>query len=216
MGGHEAAGSLGQMEKGDWKKGHLGGEWTLQGSSCAKVLKDWCYHSRHDKLLNSITEAISKAISASKAIAVIKAGEKPRPVSKSSTAAGLLHPQGTDDISQPGEATQDTIMCCPDTTLISETTKQFLMLQLTVPWEERTEEANDRKRANYQDIPEESCREGWKAWGMPIEVDTRGFARQSFCKAYGALGITGMRRMRVFKSISEAAECVKIAVGQMQ
>jgi len=38
----------------------------------------------------------------------------------------------------------------PDTIMVSETTRQLILLELTVPWEERMEEAQKRKRAKYQ------------------------------------------------------------------
>ena len=34
----------------------------------------------------------------------------------------------------------------PDIILVSEATKQLFLLELTVPWEERIEEAQERKR----------------------------------------------------------------------
>ena len=36
----------------------------------------------------------------------------------------------------------------PDIVLFSDSTKQVVLLDLTVPWEERMEEANERKCAN--------------------------------------------------------------------
>jgi len=38
----------------------------------------------------------------------------------------------------------------PDTILVSEATRQLVLLELTVPWEERMGEAQERKRAKYQ------------------------------------------------------------------
>ena len=39
--------------------------------------------------------------------------------------------------------------------ITSEALKHLIMLELTVPWEERIEEANERKRAKYQELVEE-------------------------------------------------------------
>lgn len=44
--------------------------------------------------------------------------------------------------------------------LTSESTKQVLMVELTVPWEERVEEANERKRAIYAELVTELGNKG--------------------------------------------------------
>lgn len=41
---------------------------------------------------------------------------------------------------------------------MSDSTKQLIILALTVPWEEHLEEANKRKRAKYQELVEEGAR----------------------------------------------------------
>lgn len=63
--------------------------------------------------------------------------------------------------------------------LTSESTKQVVLLELTVPWKDRIEEANQRKRAKYAELVMEGRCYGWKASGEPIEVGCRGFAGQS-------------------------------------
>lgn len=77
----------------------------------------------------------------------------------------------------------------------SEVSKQLIMLELTVPWKERIEEANERKHAKYQVLVEE-CR----------ERGCRGFAGRSFSKVLSRLGITGVAKKRAIQSASEAAE----------
>lgn len=44
------------------------------------------------------------------------------------------------------------MLCC------AEKSKQLIMLELTVPWEELIEEANERKRDGYAEQVEECCR----------------------------------------------------------
>ncbi|KAL0199179.1 hypothetical protein M9458_007719, partial [Cirrhinus mrigala] len=107
-----------------------------------------------------------------KAIPFIKAGEKPQVRSQLTT--GLLHKA-------------------------SDWQLQLIILELTVPWEERIEEANERKRAKYQELVEETIYE-------PIEVGCRGFAGRSLCKALSWLGVTGVAKKRAIRSASEAAE----------
>ncbi len=76
----------------------------------------------------------------------------------------------------------------------SEVLKQLIMLELTVPWEERIEEANERKRAKYQELVEECRERGWRTFYEPIEVGCRGFAGRSLCKVLSRLGVTGWPR----------------------
>ena len=45
--------------------------------------------------------------------------------------------------------------------LILETLKQLILLELTVPWEDHTEEVNKRKRAKYAELVEECQSNGW-------------------------------------------------------
>lgn len=63
----------------------------------------------------------------------------------------------------------------PDAVLTSATLKQVLLKELTVPWEERIEEANERKQSKYKEMVEECRKVGWKARCKPIEVGCRGF-----------------------------------------
>ena len=39
----------------------------------------------------------------------------------------------------------------------------MVLLELTVPWEDRIEEANERKRAKYSELTTECRSNGWKA-----------------------------------------------------
>ncbi|XP_078685514.1 uncharacterized protein LOC144918529 [Branchiostoma floridae x Branchiostoma belcheri] len=52
----------------------------------------------------------------------------------------------------------------PDAVLSSEDGKKIVMIELTVPWEEGCEEANERKRAKYQDLLQQCRDKGWQAW----------------------------------------------------
>lgn len=85
----------------------------------------------------------------------------------------------------PPHITQSSII------LVSEATKQLFLLELTVPWKERMEEAQERKRDKYQEPVEAYQRNRWKTRCMPVEVGCRGMASYFLSKAYGTLGITG-------------------------
>ncbi|KAI8480671.1 hypothetical protein Bbelb_415640 [Branchiostoma belcheri] len=84
----------------------------------------------------------------------------------------------------------------PDLILFSRKTTQVVLLELTVPWEDRMEEANERKRMKYQELVSRCREKGWKTWYFPVEVGCRGFIGQTLWKALGQLGVTGKKRRK--------------------
>ena len=63
----------------------------------------------------------------------------------------------------------------PDIALWSVKTRQVVLIELTVPWEERMEDAHQRKRLKYQELVMECQDNRWRAWCMPVEVGCWGF-----------------------------------------
>ncbi len=94
----------------------------------------------------------------------------------------------------------------PDIVLWSQATMQVALIELTVPWEERIEEAHERKLGKYQSLISESQRRGWSAWNLPVEVGCRGFPGQSLWRALGMLGVRGATRKDLVNKISKQAE----------
>ena len=90
--------------------------------------------------------------------------------------------------------------------LWSRSTKQVVLLELTVPWETRIAEAHERKLAKYTQLLEECQQNKWKAVCFPIEVGCRGFPAQSFWRAMGALGLTGAKRKKLAGLVARRAE----------
>ena len=58
----------------------------------------------------------------------------------------------------------------PDIVITSDTTKTVIVIELTVPWEERLEEAHELKKAKYEDLLAEAKRKGWHTYCFPVEV----------------------------------------------
>ena len=185
-------------------------------SCCSKALGDGRYRWRHDQVLRAIADTICTGIKNSKLqqptkslIAFVRA-EKLQPSKK--TQGGLL------TTSRDWQLLVDlgrqlrfpdiiaTITLRPDMVLMSMASKQVVLLELTVPGEDRMEEAQERKRAKYADLVAECRRNGWKARCEPIEVGCRGFAGKSLHRVLGLLGIGGLHRQRAIKNILEAAE----------
>ena len=90
----------------------------------------------------------------------------------------------------------------PDFVLWSKTGKKLIVIELTVPWETRCEEAYERKKAKYTELLEK----GWRTWLFPVEVGVRGFCSQSVCRLITAVGTSGRDRKRAIQSFSQAAE----------
>ena len=97
-------------------------------------------------------------------ISFVRAGEKPKTTSK--TSSGLLNPaqdwQLTVDLGSqlnfPQHVHKTTLR--PDIILVPEATKNVVLLELTVPWEERMEEAFERKMEKYEDLVSNCHRQG--------------------------------------------------------
>ena len=94
----------------------------------------------------------------------------------------------------------------PDIVIWSDKDKCLVMVELTVPWESRCEEAYERKKAKYSDLQEQCKQKGWRVWLFPVEIGARGFPAQSLWKMFSALGIKGADRKRAVGTLSLAAE----------
>ena len=94
----------------------------------------------------------------------------------------------------------------PDIVLWSERSRQVVMVELTVPWEERVEEAYHMKRNKYEELRLECVSKGWKCWVFPVEVGSRGFPAQSMWNTLSKLGLVGQTRKRAIQNIAQAAE----------
>ena len=94
----------------------------------------------------------------------------------------------------------------PDIVLVSKSTKQVVLLELTVPFEDYLEEAFERKPSKYAGLVSDCHQAGWSLKCLPVEVGCRGFAACSLARAFSTLGIEGERRRRAIRSATEAAE----------
>ncbi len=182
-----------------------------------KALGEGCYRWRHDQVLRVIAGTISTGISLSKqqqpaqhVITFVKAGEKPQ--GSRNSAGGLLATahdwQLKVDLGRqlrfPETIATNTLR--PDMVLFSESSRQVVLLELTVPWEDRMEEAFEQKRAKYEELAGECRNRGWKTRCLPIEVGCRGFVGQSLCRALKLLGIRGLHKNKAIRNIMGAAE----------
>ncbi len=79
----------------------------------------------------------------------------------------------------------------PDLVLWSHSLKSVYITELTVPWENSTEEAYERKKLRYIELAADAQQRGWKAKVYPVEVGCRGFVASSSIRLLKDLGIHG-------------------------
>ncbi|XP_060938981.1 uncharacterized protein LOC133018922 [Limanda limanda] len=187
-------------------------------SCCTRALGDGRYRWRHDQVLKTIAEAISAGLAWAKqfrpskiTIAFVRAGDKPTPARRTSSAGILTSARDWQllvdlehQLKFPSHIAVTTLR--PDIVLVSESTKQAVLLELTVPWEDRLEEAFERKLSKYAGLVSDCQQAGWRARCFPVEVGCRGFAARSLARAFSSLGIEGERKRRAIRSTTDAAE----------
>ena len=86
------------------------------------------------------------------------------------------------------------------------------MVELTVPWETRCDEAYERKMAKCTELQEQCRRRGWSTCLFPVEIGCRGFTAQSLWRMLGKLGIKAGDRKRAVGTSSR--ESVQLAVDE--
>ena len=94
----------------------------------------------------------------------------------------------------------------PDIIITSKSSKQMIMVELTVPTEERIEISGELKRSKYNPIVEEGKQNGWGVSIWPVEVGCRGFPANSMASLIRALGYTGKQKKTALRKIGEKAE----------
>ena len=79
-------------------------------------------------------------------------------------------------------------------------------IELKVPWEDRVQEAYERKKAKYAELLEEAAQRGWRARLRPVEVGCCGFVAKCGLSLLSELSIKGQNLRRTAKNMSLAAE----------
>ncbi|GFO29350.1 reverse transcriptase [Plakobranchus ocellatus] len=94
----------------------------------------------------------------------------------------------------------------PDIVIHSASTQQIIMVELTVPYESRMEEAHAFKEGKYLHLTKELKKDGYESKVMPVEFSARGFVGSL---AYGLLSkpsIGGNKRTKVLRLLTKTAE----------
>ena len=94
----------------------------------------------------------------------------------------------------------------PDIVIHSASTQQLIMVEVTVPYENRMEEAHINKREKYLILSKELENVGYKAVVISVEVGARGFVGSSVYDLLTKLSICGNKRTKALKSLAEIAK----------
>lgn len=90
------------------------------------------------------------------------------------------------------------------TILFSDKSKQLVMLELTVPWEERLEEASEKRDGHTQSWWKNAMDGGSVLDVCPLKWGVG--ASQEVCRACSLLGITGAHKRKAINMFSGVAE----------
>ncbi|XP_078664128.1 uncharacterized protein LOC144907199 [Branchiostoma floridae x Branchiostoma belcheri] len=177
------------------------------------------YRWRHDKVLTVLACSLEEARKRKRqgstrpgsTIAFVREGERRTITGKSREVGNILEKAKTWELRvdlgrklQSPKVVQTKLR--PDAVLWAEAEKKLVLVELTVPWEERCEEAYERKKNKYQELIDECRSKGWQAWLFPVEVGCRGFPAQSVWKLFTAIGVKGKERKVAVRKLGEAAE----------
>ena len=189
-------------------------------SACSTALSQHRYTWRHDKVLEAIAHHLqlfcqksNNIRSEAKKIAFVKAGERNHHSDKNQEMTSGILAKARDwklqvDLGKQLVFPQEITITRqrPDILITSKTSKALIILELTVPWEERMDEVYERKTAKYQELVNNCKENGWKTWCFPIEIGCRGFVGRSAHRAFSALGVKGREKSKVLREAGDKAE----------
>ncbi|XP_033747101.1 uncharacterized protein LOC117332324 [Pecten maximus] len=185
-------------------------------SSCNTALTQGRYTWRHNKVLRELADTLEKerqkkrrCMKQQPYINFVRSGEAGSKVT--------AHQRGILDGAQNWEMRVDLgqrlafpevvqTNLRPDILLWSQQGKKMIMIELIVPWEERCQEAYERKREKYANLADDVRAKGWCVWVMPVEMGCRGFPAQSMWRMFAAVGIRGKDRRAAVQRLATTAE----------
>ena len=183
------------------KKGTL--QYVLR--ACPTALSGGMYTWRHNNVLKVIVEAVQQQVEHNNAtqppgttkhfISFVEAGSQSRSYSskpRSSKLSSAVGWQVRFDLDGKGGFPEEISVTAlrPDIIIWSETGKEVILWELTVPWEDNIDETHERKQTKYTEMAAECRDRGWKALCYPFEVGCRGFIANSFQNWYEILAST--------------------------
>ena len=194
-------------------------------SGCKIALKQGRYKWRHDQVLRELARCIQNRLAEnSKQTKIITTGimfmkegskkgstEPTKPVNYLSSAKDwLLSVDIEGQLKVPKDVTITNLR--PDLTLISRSTRQFGIIELTVPTEDRVEISGELKKIKYEKIAQEARLNKWKVKIWAVEVGCRGFPANSMLTLLKDIGYQGGQKKKTIENISKTAEQASMAL----
>ncbi|XP_052260999.1 uncharacterized protein LOC127865146 [Dreissena polymorpha] len=184
-------------------------------SACSTALTQGRYRWRHDQVLRDMADILERQR--------MKKRKQPQPKTIHFVKEGQSAPKGKRTTSSVLDEADNWNMAVdlqkklvfpevvqtnlrPDIVIWSKTAKHLVMIELTIPWETRCEEAYERKKTKYSDLMDQCRQQGWRTWLFPVEIGARGFPANSLWKMLGAMGLKGHERRTAVGRLEKSAE----------
>ena len=104
----------------------------------------------------------------------------------------------------------------PDVVLASSLSDAFILVKLTVPWEDRIEASNVLKTEKYSDLAKDLEDSDFRVKLMPVEVGARGLVGKSAYTFLTQIGLSSRERTKAMTKMSEAAEASSCWIWEMR
>ena len=104
---------------------------------------------------------------------------------------------------------------CPDIILTSEVRRELIIIELTVPTEDRFKISSELKLTRYEDdIKLAAQKKGWSTVIWTVEVGCRGFPAPSMRRMLKEIGYQGRKNKEILKKLSLKAEESSMSIFQ--
>ena len=187
-------------------------------AGCDVALSQGRYTWRHNKVLRELASIIQEKLLAqhtkqndNRSILFVKPGEKIEPNKSFQQESFLSSAEDwkmTVDLEKRLRIPEKVALTDlrPDITIMSELTKQMVLIELTVPTEERIEISGELKRSKYECIVTEGKKNGWRMRCYAVEIGCRGFPAASMSRLLKDLGYVGQERRKKLEKMGKIAE----------
>ena len=194
-------------------------------AACSVALGLGRYTWRHNKVLHHLAQAAEEAVGLANAATgedrsqhkkFVRPGESGqrahRRVTPSSILAGAQDWAVATDLKGRGRYPKEIRETGqrPDIVLHSAESRRMVLIELTVPLEDRLEEWHHTKLAKYEPLANQLKSQDIRATILAVEVGARGFVSHTTHSASRQLGLSSRQCTKVARAMSEAAEKASI------
>ena len=217
----------------DTKCGLCGGTETLHHvlSNCTYALANGRYTWRHNQVLREVCEAAKAAVSKANSrtianqrkIYFLREGFAHLCKKRCQTPRRDILAEANDwtiaaDLEGMRHYPQVLIESGkrPDLVLVSSSTDAIILVELTVPWEDRLQYSNALKADKYADLSMDLEAKGYRTDLFPIEVGARGVVGRSTYALLAKIGLSSRERKKAMTRMSEVAEAASFWIWHMR